>query len=125
VLALFVMVFLVREKERASVPRISFASRARAMPRVYRQFIVAIGLFGAGALAHTLLILLASQKLTPTLGATRATSVAVALYVPHNVFYASFAFIGGWMADHFRKNVVRLSVTGWLPSWQSPSSHCP
>ena len=31
----------------------------------YRQFLVAVGLFGAGDLAHTLLILLATQKLIP------------------------------------------------------------
>src|SRR4029077_4671053 len=62
--------------------------------------------FGAGAFAHTMLILLALQKLTPTLGATRAASAAVALYLLHNFFYASFAFIGGFIADRFKKNIV-------------------
>ena len=50
------------------------------------------------------MILLATQKLTPTLGATKAASVAVALYVLHNIFYAAFAYIGGWLGDHFPKN---------------------
>jgi MFS family permease len=68
--------------------------------------LVAVGLFGGGAFAHTLLILLATQKLTPTLGATGAASAAVALYLLHNVFYASFALIGGWIADRVKKNIV-------------------
>ena len=52
------------------------------------------------------MILLATQKLSPMVGATKAASIAVALYVLHNVFYAAFAFIAGWLADRFRKNLV-------------------
>jgi MFS family permease len=59
-----------------------------------------------GAFAHTLLILLATQRLTPSLGAAAATSAAVALYVLHNVFYAGFSYLGGLLADHFPKNVL-------------------
>jgi MFS family permease len=106
VLAVSVIAFLVKEKERAPVPHTPFGSRLRALPGAYRQFLVAVGLFGAGAFAHTLLILLATQKLTPQLGATGAASAAVALYLLHNVFYASFAFIGGWIADRIKKNIV-------------------
>src|SRR5947207_1426696 len=106
VLAVSVIAFAVKEKERAPVPHISFGSRLRALPGAYRQFLVAVGLFGAGAFAHTLLILLATQKLTPQLGATGAASAAVALYLLHNVFYASVALIGGWMADGINKTVV-------------------
>ena len=105
-LAVLVMGFLVKEKERAPVPHISFGTRLHALPAAYRQFVVAVGLFGAGAFAHTMLILLAIQKLAPSLGATRAASAAVALYLLHNVFYAAFAFIGGWIADRFKRNIV-------------------
>ena len=76
------------------------------LPPTFRKFLVAVGLFGAGDFAHTLLILLATQKLTPELGATKAASVAVGLYVLHNVFYAGFAFIAGWLADRFPKHLV-------------------
>jgi MFS family permease len=71
-------------------------------------------LFGAGAFAHTLLILLAAQKLTPALGAAKAATAAVALYVLHNVFYASFAFVGGWLGDCIDKRI--LLATGYLLS---------
>ena len=101
-----IIVFLVKEKERRPVPHISFGERLRMLPAVYRKFLVAVGLFGAGDFAHTLLILLATQKLAPALGAAKAASVAVALYVLHNVFYATFAFVAGWLADRFKKNQV-------------------
>ena len=108
-IAVALIVFAVREKERKPVPHVSFGERLRLLPPSFRKFLVAVGLFGAGDFAHTLLILLATQKLTPELGAAKAASIAVALYVLHNVFYAGFAFIAGWLADRFPKNVVLAS----------------
>ena len=105
-LAAGLIAFLVVEKQRVPVPHISFGERLQMLPASYRRFLVAVGLFGAGDFAHTLLILLATQKLTPMLGATKAASIAIALYVLHNIFYAAFAFIAGWLADRFRKNLV-------------------
>ena len=102
--------FAVKEKERKPVPPISFGARLRILPPRFRKFLVAVGLFGAGDFAHTLLILLAAQKLTPELGAAKAASIAVALYVMHNVFYAGFAVVAGWLADRFPKNMVLASA---------------
>lgn len=73
---------------------------------------MAVGLFGAGDFAHTMLILLAVQKLTPSLGAAKAAGAATGLYVLHNVLYASFAFVAGWLADRFNKG--RLLALGYL-----------
>jgi MFS family permease len=72
---------------------------------------MAVGLFGAGDFAHTLLILLATQELTPTLGVSKAASVAISLYVAHNVLYALSAFISGWVADRYDKR--RVLATGY------------
>jgi MFS family permease len=94
------------------VPHISFGERLRALPPRYRKFLVAVGLFGAGDFAHTLLILLATQRLTPELGAAKAASVAVGLYVVHNVFYAGFALVAGWLADRFPKPSVLAAGYG-------------
>jgi len=108
-LAAGLIAFAVKEKERAPVPHISFGERLRMLPPRFRKFLVAVGLFGAGDFAHTLLILLATQKLTPEMGAARAASIAVGLYVAHNVFYATFSTVAGWLADHFPKNIVLAS----------------
>jgi MFS family permease len=98
--------FLVKEKERKPVSHVSFGERLRSLPKPYQKFLVAVGLFGAGDFAHTMLILLATEKLTPALGAAKAASLAVGFYVAHNIFYAASAPIAGWLADHFKKPLV-------------------
>ena len=105
-LAAAVIAFLVQERDRVPVKHISFGERLRLLPQQYRKFLFGVSLFGAGDFAHTMLILLATQKLTPTLGAARAASIAVMLYVVHNVFYAGFSLVAGWLGDRFRKNVL-------------------
>jgi MFS family permease len=108
-LATGVIAFLVKEKERKPVAHISFGERLRLLPKTYRKFLVAVGLFGAGDFAPTLLILLATQKLTPEFGAAKAASFAVGFYVLRNIFYAAFAPIAGWLADKFKKQFVLAS----------------
>ena len=105
-MAVALIAFLVKEKERRPVAHISFGERLRALPAPYRRFLVAVGFFGAGDFAHTMLILLATQKLAPMLGPAQAASIAVGLYVVHNVFYASSAPVAGWLADRCRKYLV-------------------
>lgn len=102
---------VVQERVRAPVSYASFSERLGLLPSAYRRLLLAVGIFGAGAFAHTLLILLATQRLTPSLGVSGAASAAVALYVLHNVFYAGFSYLGGLLADRFPKN--RLLAAGY------------
>jgi MFS family permease len=46
--------------------------------------------------------------LTPRFGVAAATSLAIALYLVHNIFYAGFAYVGGWLGDRVqrRKSVL-------------------
>ena len=104
-----VIAFLVREKERKPVSHISFGERLRLLPQPYRKFLVAVGIFGAGDFAPTLLILLATQKLTPLLGPIMAASIAVGFYVLRNIYYAGFAYVAGGLADRFKKQYVLAS----------------
>ena len=103
--------FAVKEKERLPVAHISFGESLRALPGVFRRFLVAVGLFGAGDFAHTLLILLANQRLAPIYGPGRAAAIAAGLYIFHNICYAASAFIAGWLADHMDKR--RLLAGGY------------
>ena len=103
--------FAVQEKHREPVPHITFGESLRALPVSFRKFLAAVGLFGMGDFSHTLLILLATQKLLPVLGPAKAASIAIGLYVLHNVFYASFSYIAGWLADRFDK--TRLLSGGY------------
>lgn len=101
-----VIALLVQERERRPVSHVSFGERLRSLPRPYRKFLIAVGVFGAGDFAPTLLILLATQKLTPVLGPAMATSIAVGFYVLRNIYYAGFAYVAGWLADRFKKPYV-------------------
>ncbi len=103
-LAAGAIAFLVKEKERAPVPHISFGKRLGALPTSFRRFLVAVGLFGAGDFAHTMLILLATQHL--------GAKAAVTLYVLHNVLYAGFAFVAGWLADRLPKRPLLAAGYG-------------
>lgn len=111
-IAVALIAFLVVERERKPVSHISFGERLRMLPPAYRRFLVAVGLHGAGGFAHTMLILLATQWLTPRYGQARAASIAVLLYIIHNTVQASFGYIGGWMADRMPKKF--LLITAYL-----------
>ena len=105
-LAAAAIALLVKEQDRVHVKYISFRARLAALPKSFQRFLLAVGLFGAGDFAHSMLILLATQKLTPQYGQAKAASIAVALYVLHNVLYAGFAFVAGWLADHMNKRAL-------------------
>jgi len=111
-LAAALIAFVVKEKVRVPVPHISFGESLRALPASFRRLLIAVGLFGAGDFAHTLLILLAVQSLTPTVGAGEAAVIAAGLYVLHNMVYAGCSFLAGWFADRLDKR--RLLACGYF-----------
>jgi MFS family permease len=105
-IAVGMIAFVVKETERLPVKRMRFWERLKLLPTEFRKMLLGVGIFGLGAFAHSMLILLAAQELRPTLGITGAASAAVGLYILHNVCYAGFAFVGGWLADRMPKNLL-------------------
>ena len=63
---------LVKEHGRTLIRPRRFWEALGALPPAFQLFVVAVGLFGAGDFAHTLLILRASQALAPSLGPVMA-----------------------------------------------------
>lgn len=112
ILAAMMMAFIVQEKHREPVPHISFGQSLRDLPFTFRWLLVAVGIFGLGDFAHTLLILFASQKLAAAFGQGKAASLAVGFYLLHNIFYAGCSYGSGWLAD--RVNKKRLLAGGYL-----------
>lgn len=90
---------LVREERRGANHAMRFWTTVRSLPGAFRKYLVAVGIFGAGDFAPTLLILAATQLLTPRLGVTRAAQVAAALYVWRNIIYAATSFPVGYLGD--------------------------
>jgi len=105
------MAFAVQERGRVVAARERFRASVRALPPRFRRLLVAVGLFGLGDFAHTLLILLAVQQLTPLYGATVAVTAATGLYILHNALYAAFSMVAGAVAD--RMNKGRLLALGY------------
>ena len=105
------MAFAVQERGRAVAVRERFQASLRALPLRFRRLLLAVGLFGLGDFAHTLLILLAVQQLTPAYGAAGAVTAATGLYILHNTLYAAFSMVAGTVAD--RMNKGRLLALGY------------
>ena len=104
---------VVEEKERTPVPHASFGERLRLLPKAYRRLLLAVGIFGAGAFAHTLLILWAAQRLMRTLGAPVAAAVAIGLYVL-TIFFMQFSLMSAvcWRTDFLKTACLQVD-TRW------------
>ena len=65
------------------------------------QVLLGVSLFEAGNVATTLLILRATQQLTPSLGLTRATQVAIGLYIGYNIAATLASLPAGRLSDRW------------------------
>jgi MFS family permease len=90
----------------------SFASSLGQMPKTYWHFLAGVFAHGLGDFAPTLLILRASQILTPQLGVARAATAAVALYTFHNLVNAAASYPAGALGDRIGKR--GLLALGYL-----------
>ena len=105
-------VLLVRERRRPENKTLRFWGALRDLPGPYTRFLQGVGVFGLGDFSHTLLILAATQLLTPVYGAVRAVQIAALLYVLRNVLYAAASFPIGSLADRMDK--TKLLAIGYL-----------
>ena len=98
-------------RERYDEPKIkkTFAAGLRDLPGNFRGLLLAAAIFGLGDFSHTMLILYATEKLTPSFGRTLAASAAIGLYLVHNAFYAGSAYVGGWLSDRVAHRKIVLA----------------
>ncbi len=76
------------------------------------RLMVGIALFEVGNVAATLLILRATQQLTPTIGASSATMVALLLYTGYNAAAALSSVPAGQVADWLGRDGARRVLVG-------------
>jgi MFS family permease len=76
------------------------------LPGAFTPFVIAVGCFGLADFAPTLLMLRATDVLTPALGAAGAATTAIALYVIRNVVYAAGSYPAGLLSDLFPKRRI-------------------
>ncbi|HLG94803.1 MAG TPA: MFS transporter [Bryobacteraceae bacterium] len=103
---------LVQEKRRPANRSLQFWGALRDLPKPYTRFLQGVGVFGLGDFSHTLLILAATQLLTPVHGSVRASEIAALLYVLRNAVYAAASYSVGVLADAMDK--TKLLATGYL-----------
>ena len=84
----------------------SFVSSFNQLPKTYWRYLTGVFAHGIGDFAPTLLILRASQILTPRFGFARASAIAVALYTFFNVVNAAASYPAGALADRVGKRGV-------------------
>lgn len=75
-------------------------------PSRFRRFLMAVAVFGLGDFSHTLLILAATQLLTPKLGVVEAAQVAGLLYVLRNIVQIVISYPVGALADRVGSQLV-------------------
>jgi MFS family permease len=84
----------------------SFISSFKQLPRGYWQYLAGVFVHGIGDFAPTLLILRATQILTPRFGMGHAAELSVALYTFHNAVNAAASYPAGALGDRFGRRKV-------------------
>ena len=112
ILAFVTVALFVKEMRKGGGERTNFLISVKKLPRNFRFFLIAVGIFGLGNFADSLFILRSTDLLSPVNGAIVAASLAILLYTIHNVFYAAISFPIGVLADRVGKK--RLLAFGYL-----------
>ncbi len=99
------------KKEKSHVTR-TFTASIRELPKTFWHFLAGVFAHGIGDFAPTLLILRASQILTPRVGAGRAAAISVGLYTFHNFVNAAATYPAGALGDRISKRA--LLAVGYL-----------
>ncbi|MCP8466018.1 MFS transporter [Pseudomonas sp. ZM23] len=111
-LAVLAFLALVNDPQQSPNPGLRFFGALRELPARFKRYLGAVGLFGLGDFSHSLLILAATQLLTPSMGVVRAAQIAGLLYVGRNVVQVLASYpIGAW-AD--RIGSLPLLVAGYM-----------
>jgi len=124
---------MVHERRRAPNHGVKLWATIRGLPYGYRRWLVGVGVFGIGDFAHTLLILAATELLTPAYGVVAAAQMAALFYVVRNVFYAGASYPVGALSDRVGRRgilvlgyaVGALTAAGFIAafafSWRHPA----
>jgi MFS family permease len=118
-LAAAAIVFAIRQ---ATLPKITERRRLRIQVRAVLhgelgRLLGAFTAFEVGNLAATLLILRATDLLTPTHGGQTATEIALGLYTAYNIAATIASFPAGRLADRLGDRGPRLVVTGGVAAF--------
>jgi MFS family permease len=101
ILSVLSFALLVKDDRSQPNPHLRFWATIRGLPKDFRRYLGAVGVFGLGDFAHTLLILASAQLLEPRMGRIAAAEVAGLLYVGRNAVQVLASFPLGLLADRW------------------------
>jgi MFS family permease len=90
----------------------SFVSSIKILPARFKLFLASAGLFGIANFSNVIFTLRAEQVMQPSLGISRASQLAVSLYLVLNIVYALGSFPAGHLADRMPRRI--LLALGYL-----------
>jgi MFS family permease len=105
------VLFLVKEKRRPANHTLQFWGTIKSLPKEYRSFLVAVGIFGLADFAPTLMILRTTDVLAGSLGIIEASRLAALLYLFRNIVYTVASYPIGVLSDRFPRS--RLLAVGY------------
>lgn len=105
-ITVFIVLVVLRDVPRTPEPHLRIVTSLKALPPLFWRYVAAVGVFGLGNFAHTLLVLRAVAILAPAHGAAAAGRMAIGLYILHNVVYAGASYPAGWLGDRFDKRLL-------------------
>lgn len=106
-----IVLFVLKDIPRVPQPGLRIGAALRALPRGFWRYVAAVGVFGLGNFAHTLLVLHVVTALTPQYGTVSAQRIGIGLYIFHNVIYAAASYPAGALGDRLNKR--RLLALGY------------
>jgi hypothetical protein len=101
VLAVLAFLTLVKDPAFSPNPALRFFTSLQGLPAGFKRYLGAVGVFGVGDFSHSLLILAATQLLTPSCGLLRAAQIAGLLYVGRNLVQVGASYPVGVLADRW------------------------
>ncbi|MEQ1440097.1 MFS transporter [Fontimonas sp. SYSU GA230001] len=108
-LAVLAFLTLVQDPQHSPNPALRLFSTLRGLPLRFKRYLGAVGLFGIGDFSHSLLILAATQALTPAMGVVHAAQVAGLLYVGRNLVQVALSYPIGAAADRLGHQPVLVA----------------
>jgi MFS family permease len=103
---------LVREQRFTPKPGLRFRESLAELPKPFRRYLIAVGVFGLGDFSHTLLIFASILLLEPAYGREFALVTGPLLYALRNTVGAIVAYPVGALSDRIGRR--GLLVTGYL-----------
>jgi len=94
---------LVKDERHTPNHAMQFWATVRMLPKDYRAFLIAVGVFGIADFAPTLMILRATTVLEPKMGLLQSSQIAALLYTLRNIVYSAASFPIGALSDRFNR----------------------